>query len=467
MRVRTLSRCAVPFGLAGLLCAACTTAPQKPVVIETPPSWQTPSSNVAADALTNDWFRAFGSDELDALIALAYQNSLDLQAADARLRQADARARAAGGAILPQVDFGANATSFSGHSTNGSGSETDWAALVSASYEIDFWGGKRAARDSAAAVRKASAADRDTVALSTVTGVVNTYFQIVTIRERAAIVQSAVDNARALLQVVEARNSAGLASPTEVAQQRAALAGAQIKIVELQQQESEAQAALALLVGKMPGTLAIKAQQLSDFSAPRVSPGLPSALLSRRPDVSAAEETLRAAHADLVQARAALFPAITLTGSGGLQNPAVQAGVLTLAGVGPSLTVGAGLVQTIFDGGRLRAARDEAVAREQEMLVHYRSAALSALWDVQTALSAIEHLDRQSESQQESLAQNELALAGAQARYREGSTDFLVVLDAQRALLSAREQMTLYRLARLQASVGLCKALGGGWVQAN
>ena len=243
------------------------------------------------------------------------------------------------------------------------------------------------------------------------------------------------------------------------------MAGAEIRLRELEQQEQESLAALAILTGQTPGSLTIAAQRLSDFAEPQVAAGLPAELLQRRPDVFAAEENLRAAHADLEQARAAFFPSITLTGSGGVQNPAVQAAVITLAGVGPSLTVGATLVQSIFDNGRLRAARDEAAAKEDEVLAQYRAAILAALWDVETALAAVSHLDGQASSQTQSLAQGELALAGAQARYREGAGDFQTVLNAQQSLYAARELMSQYRLARFQSVVGLCKALGGGWAQ--
>jgi NodT family efflux transporter outer membrane factor (OMF) lipoprotein len=414
---------------------------------------------------TQQWFRDFGSSELDALIESAYTNSLDLQAADARVREADARARAAGAAILPQVDFNAQSTTFAGHSANGSAHETDYGALVSASYEIDFWGKNRSARASAEASRRATQADRAVIALTSVTGVANTYFQVIALRERLALAKSTLDSTHKILDVVEARRAQGLGNPTEVAQQRAAVANAEIHVKELEQQEDAARAALAILVGKMPGSLEIATQQLSDIKAPSIAAGLPGELLARRPDVFAAEENLRAAHADLAQARAAFFPSITLTGSGGVQNPAVNAAVITLAGIGPSLTIGAALTQSIFNGGRLRAVRDEAAAKEQEMLAQYRSATLAALWDVETALSATGHLEQQQQAQQQSVAQSDLALAGAEARYRQGSGDFLTVLDAQRGLFAARDQMIQYRLARLQAAVGLCKALGGGWAQ--
>ncbi len=452
--------------IAAIVFAACsgcaTETSTAPPVVATPSQWI--SAQLPGGALpTQMWFRDFGSAELDGLIADASSNSLELQAADARLRQADARARAAGAAILPQVDLDANSTTYAGHSSNGSAHETDYGALVSASYEIDFWGKNRSARASAEAARKASEADRAVVALTLVTGLADTYFQVVALRERIALARQALDNTQQVLGVVQARRSQGLGNPTEVAQQRAAVANAEIHIKDLEQQQDAELAALAILVGKIPGTLQITAQRLSDLKAPTVSAGLPAQLLARRPDVFAAEENLKAAHADLAQARAAFFPSIVLTGSGGVQNPAVNAAVISLAGFGPSLTAGAALTQAIFNGGRLRAARDEAAAKEQEMLAQYRSATLAALWDVETALSATGHLEEQQAAQRESVAQSEVALAGAQARYRAGSGDFLTVLDAERSLFSAREQMSEYTLARLQAAVGLCKALGGGW----
>jgi outer membrane protein, multidrug efflux system len=444
--------------------AGCATHSEAPPPVDLPAQWSAVRAGEGA-ALSADWFRAFGSPELDSLIAAAEKDSLDLQAADARLRQADARARVAGASILPQVDFTASSTRFQGHSSQGSGSETDSSALLSASYEVDFWGKNRAARASAQSLEKSSEADRAVVALSTVTAVANTYFEVIALREGIEFSQLTLDNARKLLELVSARRATRMATPAEVALQRAAVAAAEIRVHELEGQEMEAEAALAILVGKRPGALEITQRRLADLKEPRVAAGLPAQLLARRPDVFSAEQTLRSAHADLVQARAAFFPSITLTGSGGIQNPAVQAVLLNVPGAGPSLTVGAALAQSIFDGGRLRAARDEASAKELEMIAHYRAAVLAALWDVEIALSAMSHLDLQVDAQTESLAQSELALAAAQARYGAGSGDFLTVLDAERTTITAREQMTQYKLARLRAAVGLCKALGGGWAE--
>jgi outer membrane protein TolC len=186
-------------------------------------------------------------------------------------------------------------------------------------------------------------------------------------------------------------------------------------------------------------------------------------LLWRRPDIFTAEANLQSANADLVAARAALFPSLTLTASGGVQNPALNAAVLTLSGVGPTLNLGASLVQTIFDGGKLRAMRAEAQAKDEELVTSYRASILAALVDVENSLSAVHHLDAARDFQNENLAQSERAFEGARLRYKEGSGDFLTVLEAQKIVYAVRDQFSQYKLARLQALVSLCKALGGGW----
>jgi outer membrane protein TolC len=141
----------------------------------------------------------------------------------------------------------------------------------------------------------------------------------------------------------------------------------------------------------------------------------------------------------------------------------MQAAVITLSGAGPTLSLGAGLMQTIFDGGRLRALRAEAQAKDEELVAAYRGAILAALVDVENALSAIHQLEAMRDFQNASLAQSERAFEGAQLRYRRGSGDFLTLLEAQQILYAARDHYSQYRLARLQARVSLCKALGGGW----
>ena len=456
------SMCTTMGAALALLCVGCAVKPGSAPKVDLPHDWGTATDPQAA-AVTSDWFQGFGSQELDALIDAGNQANYDLKAADARLRQADARARIAHAALLPDIGVGASNNYFNGHSSQGSYHENDWSVLLSASYEIDFWGKNRAAFMSAAALHEASQADRAVVGLTTETSIARTYFQVVAQREKVVLAKDALSTANQVLEVVERRRASALSNPVELAQQRALVAAAEVHVKEMEQQEAEQESALAILVARMPGSLTVGAQHLSDFTVPRVSPGLPTALLSRRPDVFSAEATLRSAHADVIQARAAFYPSVSLTGQFGLANPAVNAAVNSLAGTGPSLNLGAAVLQSIFNGGRLRAARDEARGREDEMLAQYQGALLSALWDVEVALSAIEHLNQQESAQKHSLEESERALEGAQARYKAGSGDYLSVLDSQRALVAAQEQWSQYQLDRLQAAVGLCKALGGGW----
>jgi multidrug efflux system outer membrane protein len=154
---------------------------------------------------------------------------------------------------------------------------------------------------------------------------------------------------------------------------------------------------------------------------------------------------------------------LSLTAAGGVQNPALNAAVISLSGAGPTLNLGAALTQSIFDRGRLRALSAEAQAKDEELVTAYRAAILSAMVDVEHALSALNHLEETRALQEENVTQSERAFEGASLRYKAGSGDFLTVLEAQRTLYAANDQFSQYRLARFQALVALCKALGGGW----
>ena len=301
------------------------------------------------------------------------------------------------------------------------------------------------------------------MALTALAGVANSYFQVLSLRERLSLAHSNVEAARSLMAIVDSRYKVGQSNPVEVATQRAALATAELTVPELERLEEEALAALTVLLGRPPEGFKIEGTPLESLKEPTVAAGLPSELLKRRPDVFKAEANLGSASADVVAARAALFPSLSLTASGGLQNPAMNAAITSLSGVGPTLNLGASLTQPIFDGGKLRAMRAEAQAKEQELVTSYRAAIVAALVDVEKSLSAIHHLDAARDSQNDNVAQSERAFEGARLRYKEGSGDFLTVIGAQKTVYAARDQFSQYKLARLQALVSLCKALGGGW----
>jgi outer membrane protein, multidrug efflux system len=447
--------------IAALACSSCARDAVKPAPPALPRAFEaSPAPGAWPSA---DWLHGFASQELDSLVALAQDNSVDIVAAAARVRQADARARQAGAALLPQVDANGGATQFAGGSHGSTAHETDWSALLSASYEVDFWGKNRAAADSAKSLADASRAELATVRITISASVATAYFHVLSLRERTVLARQNLDAALGILRVTEARFDAGGVGAGELAAQRATVANFELAVPQLQQQEAQARGALALLVGRAPEGFTVSADGLNALAEPPLAAGVPSELLRRRPDLIASESNLQAAHADLIAARAALFPSLDLTASGGVQNPAVQAAVITLAGTGWSLTAGATLVQTIFDAGRRRAVIQEATARQEELVADYRGAILAALLDVENALSAIHYLELQQQAQLRNADQSERAFQGAQLRYREGAAEYLAVLEAQRALFAARDQQSLYKLARLQALIGLGKALGGGW----
>lgn len=449
--------------MAASLCAGCSLEATKIPTPVVPAAFERELHADQSHWPSKEWYRSFASSELDALIDQASRNNFELSAARARVAQADARARQAHAAILPSVDVNGNINYLAGHSSSGSAHETDWSALLSASYEVDFWGKNQAVAHSAKYLAVASRADRDTVALTALAGVANGYFQVLSLRERLRIARSNVAAARDLMAIVESRYNVGMANPVELATQRAALASAELTIPPLEQSEDEALAAIADLVGRNPEGFTVEGVALDSLHEPAVGAGLPSELLVRRPDIYTAEANLKSANADLAAARAALFPSLTLTPSAGLANPALNAAILSLSGTGPTLNLGATLLQPVFDAGKLRARRAEAQAKEQELVVNYRAAIVAALVDVENSLGAIQHLEAARNFQYDSLAQSERAFEGAKLRYRAGSGDFLTVIEAQRAVYAARDQVSQYKLARLQALVSLCKALGGGW----
>jgi NodT family efflux transporter outer membrane factor (OMF) lipoprotein len=442
-------------GVCALAVSACATTSPVPALPATdvPQAFEQPTAVSAPVWPKPDWWRGFGSEELDRLIAMTQAGNLDLAAAEARILQADARVRQVGSTLLPTVSIGADVN----RQTSG-GRSAD--VSIGASYEFDFWGRNRSLLASAQASNRATRADREIVALTATAATATTYFQLLSLRERLEIARLNLENAQAVLMVTEARVRNGIASPLELAQQRSTIAGQQAQIPQLEQQELETRAALALLLGRPPEGFDVSARDLASIEAPGVAPGLPSGLLLRRPDVAIAEANLEGANANLAAARAELLPSIALTGSGG-----VSSGTLTSLVTNPFFAAGIGLslAQTVFDAGRREAVTDEARAREQELLLAYRGTAITAFSEVETTLGSIANLDTEEMFQAEQVTQSETAFTIAEARYREGVDDFLIVLDAQRSLYQARDQLQQTRLQQLLSLVALYRALGGGW----
>jgi outer membrane protein, multidrug efflux system len=263
-----------------------------------------------------------------------------------------------------------------------------------------------------------------------------------------------------VLELVSARARGGIVSPLDVARQEAAVLSQRAAIVSLEQLERQTLAALAALIGRLPEGFALQAQSLADLAVPVISPGLPTELVARRPDLAAAEAQLAAANANVAAARSALLPSFRLTGTAGAASSALL-GFLNGPTVAAAIT--ASMLQPIFDGGRLRGQAEIAESRERELVELYRRALLSAFVDVENSLTAAARLAEREALQAEVEVRAREALRLAEIRYREGADDLLTVLDAQRTLFNAQDLLAQIRLARLDAAVSLYRALGGGW----
>ncbi|HWB50391.1 MAG TPA: efflux transporter outer membrane subunit [Stellaceae bacterium] len=450
------------FLVATLLLAGCAYHPNGDKPATELPATLATTGETAAIWPNTDWWQGFGSAELDALIATAQDRNLDLAAAAARVRQAAALARVAEAPLLPAVGIAADASRQSTNGSSGAVSGSYAEATLTASYELDLWGRVSANAAAARSLIEASRYARETVALTTVAAVAGTYFQVLGARERLAIARDDLVNAREVLRIVAARARNGAALTREVVQQQALVATREAAIPPLAQAETEALAALALLLDRPPQGFTVGAGSLDGIASPAVAPGLPAALLTRRPDIAEAEARLAAADADIAAARAAMLPRIDLSGLAGVQEAVVSGGT---GGGGLLYMLGAGLTRPIFDNGALAGRRDYTIAQREELVARYRSTVLAALADVQKALHATDHAARQQQAQEQAVADSRRAFALAESEYRAGAADLLTVLDTARTLYAAQDALAQTRLVRLQALVALFKALGGGWQQ--
>lgn len=422
-------------------------------------------STAAVPAPTPDiaWWHAFGSGEFDRLMQAAMARNLDIAAAMARLRQADAQVRIVGTALLPVVDADASLSRSRAASRTGDrvGEGHDsYTGALRASYEIDFWGRNRAglaaSRSSAAAARYAVGV----VTLQIQTAVASAYFSLLGAREQVAIQEGNIEIAARNLAILRQRQAAGTATGLDVAQQETTLATQRAAVPPLRLIADQTLFALATLTGTTPYAIDVRGTRLAALRVPVVQPGLPAAILQRRPDVILAESNLAATSASVTAARAAMFPTIALTAQGGIQSIALRT---LLNPASAFYSIAAGLVAPIFDGGRRGALLDQARGREAEYLAEYRRAILVSLQDTEIALAA---LQRNSELVGLQIARTtaaQQAYSVAEAQFRAGTVDLLTVLIVQTNLFAARNALAQAQTARLQSAASLFTALGGGW----
>ena len=415
------------------------------------------------------WWTGFRSADLDRLEADAQAGSFDILAAIARVRQADAQVRIAGASLLPTITGNASqqwSRAYSGgRSSLGFGrsryveSRTSTADL-SVSYELDLWGRIAAQRDAALSQDLFSRYDQETVALTTVGSVANTWFSALAFEDRLAVAMRNLSDAQEILKAIQARLDAGTASALDLAQQGALVAGLRASIPALHSNLEQQINALGVLTGRLPEDIQVSPGTLNTLSLPEVAPGLPADLLLRRPDIASAEANLRAANANMREARAAFYPQITLTGSGGWQSTALS----TL--FGPTSVIAnaaASAAQTIFDNGAKSGTYALNAARYDELVADYHRTVTQAFTDVEDALTQYRYATEQETLERDAVAIAQRASDIARAQLLAGTSDIVTALQAQNTLFSDLDTLAQVRLQRFQALVALYKAMGGGW----
>jgi NodT family efflux transporter outer membrane factor (OMF) lipoprotein len=450
--------------------SGCILGSEKPeLAVDIPPAYRAGGRAPDAALPSLTWWRGFRSAELSALIEEAQIANFDIAAAVGRILQADAQSRIAGAPLLPKVDLNADvtrsrasqATSSSGTSSSGPSERTLHSVSLSASYEIDFWGKNQAALRAAEETALASRFDREVVNLTTVASVANAYFQVLAAQDRLRVARQNQNSASRILTLIQQRLSVGTASSLEIAQQESVVAVQRAAIPPLEQLLRQNISALAVLVGRPPESFALRGGGMGRVVIPRVTPGLPSELLTQRPDIREAEAQLASASANVEAARAAFFPSINLTGEGGYQSAALK---LLFKPEAAFYSAAAGLTQPIFDGLRLQGQLDLQRGRQEELVQKYRKAVVSAFADVENALVAIQQTALRERLQREVVASSRRAFDISETRLREGTVDLVTTLVTQQNLFQAEDNLAQARLAHLQAVVSLFQALGGGWL---
>ena len=458
------------LGLVSCGLVACNLGPHyKRPDIPPPAAWRGNLVPEEAGWPSSDWWQGFNSPTLNDLMDQARVANDDIGAAIARIREADAQARIAGAPLLPSLGADLNGTrqrapqtiiTPAGTLASAPGTFNSFAAELSASYEIDFWGKNRALRDAARMAALASRYDRATVELTVMQSVASTYFQALELRDRLKVANDNVASARDTLKGLQLEAQVGTLTALDVAQQETTVATLDAAIPPLNQQLGETLDALAILLGKQPEAVDVTAGTLGDLAEPEVIPGMPSELLARRPDVAEAEAQLIAANANIAAARAAFFPTISLTADGGYASPALSTLFNPVSRV---FSVGAGLTQPIFQGGALVGQYQLNKGRYAELLSDYHKAVISAFGNVEDALVSVQQTAEQLKRQQDAVNTARHAYELTQAQFHAGTINILVVLSTETALFTAQDTLVQVKYSHLNALVALFSALGGGW----
>ena len=414
--------------------------------------------------LRPDWWRVFGSQELDDLEAQVGVYNQNLKGAEARFREARALVAQSRSALYPHLAAPPSITTNRPSANEPSPPATvaeygNLIAPVDLSYELDAWGRVRRSIAAAREEVQATAADLETVRLSMHAEMAIDYFDLRSLDAQKQLLDRTLVEYQKALDLVQNQFNGGLASGAEVAQARTQLETTRSQEVDTGVARAQYEHAIAVLAGRTPASLALAFAALN-AEPPEIPPGMPSELLERRPDIAAAERRMEEANEQVGIARAAFFPSLLLTVQGGMQGTSF---VDWFAWPSRFWALGPSAVQTIFDAGRRRAVQQQAEASYDSAVAAYRESALEAFQQVEDNLSTLRTLEEESATQRTAVEAAEHSLQFSLTRYTGGLVTYLEVVTAQSiALANQRTEVDLLR-RRMEATVLLIKALGGGW----
>ena len=413
------------------------------------------------------WWKDFHSSELSEVMQLLEQRNLDLQNNARNLAVAQIDLREAGFSLWPTplVEIGTSKR-YAGEKATGTAYTDGGVATssISAGFTYADILSKPAQYDAAMTRYESSVAFAADTRLNTQSTAASTYFQILLLRDQIKTSEQNVDNAVSIVKIVQARVDAGTVNQIDLLQQKIALQRQRNNVQSLKQDEYAARAALALLLADSVQNLVVQADTLQDVVVPSVAPGLPSELLSRRPDLVQAEANLRVSRANVDLARASYLPNISLTGSasllGSTLSKLLDGGAVAVAATG-------GITETLLDNGARGRDVERSKLAMENALANYRKLAIGAFNDIDTSLGNIELLKELGAVAVNDLARAEESFRIAEVRYREGVADYQTVLVSQNSLFDARMALLANKLARLNAVISFYQSLGGGWTAGN
>ena len=414
-----------------------------------------------------NWWTVFRDPLLDSLEDRVTVDNQNVKAAFARLQQARAQTRIERSAYFPTLSLQAAATR-SRTSTNAPlytntkpATGNDFVLDADLSYEVDVFGRIRNTVTAARASERASAADLASLDLSMHAELATDYFTLCGLDTEQALLQQTVADYTRALQLTQALFDGGAAARADVDQARAQLESARTSATDIGLRRAQTEHAIAVLVGELPSTFHLDSKPLQVAAEPPpIAAGLPSELLERRPDVAAAERRVAAANAQIGVARAAYFPVFDLSAKAGFESTQTSN---WLDAPSRLWSVGPAALLTVFDAGRHRAESAQAHARYDEQVATYRGTVLTAYQEVEDNLAALRDLQGESESEAAAVAATAGALKQTQFQYQGGIVTYLQIAVTENASLAARISAAEIQIRRMNATVLLIKALGGGW----